>query len=131
MVGERSGECTLYISDKLNVDHRAYKAHGDSRRAVPIEMVALDDYFKDGQRVDLIGALAADVGAWRREFLVASRTLTSQVRFGIAYSQGCYGSGSILDEHDRYNSGRFGRGQGQVANAADSITCDFLTVERL
>jgi FkbM family methyltransferase len=53
-VGERSGECTLYISDKLNVDHRAYKADGDSRRAVPTQMVALDDYFKSGQRVDLI-----------------------------------------------------------------------------
>jgi FkbM family methyltransferase len=53
-VGERSGECKLYVSDKLNVDHRAYKADGDSRRAVPTEMVALDDYFKSGQRVDLI-----------------------------------------------------------------------------
>jgi FkbM family methyltransferase len=53
-VGQRSGECKLYISDKLNVDHRAYKADGDSRRAVSIEMVALDDYFKPGQRVDLI-----------------------------------------------------------------------------
>jgi FkbM family methyltransferase len=54
VVGEKSGECKLYISDKLNVDHRAYKAEGDSRRAVPTEMVALDDYFKPGQRVDLI-----------------------------------------------------------------------------
>jgi FkbM family methyltransferase len=53
-VGERSGKCKLYISDKLNVDHRAYKANGDSRRAVPIQMVALDDYFKPEQRVDLI-----------------------------------------------------------------------------
>jgi FkbM family methyltransferase len=53
-VGERSGQCKLYISDKLNVDHRAYKAGGDSRRAGPIEMVALNDYFKPGQRVDLI-----------------------------------------------------------------------------
>jgi len=53
-VGERSGESKLYVSDKLNVDHRAYKADGDSRRAVPTEMVALDDYFKSGQRVDLI-----------------------------------------------------------------------------
>src|SRR4030095_12734237 len=49
-----SGECKLYVSDKLNVDHRAYKADGDSRRAIPTEMVALDDYFKPGQRVDLI-----------------------------------------------------------------------------
>src|SRR5438093_12581241 len=53
-VGERSGECKLYVSDKLNVDHRAYKADADSRRAVPADMVALDDYFKPGQRVDLI-----------------------------------------------------------------------------
>ena len=53
-VGERSGQTKLYVSDKLNIDHRAYKADGDSRRAVPSEMVALDDYFKDGQRVDLI-----------------------------------------------------------------------------
>src|SRR5213594_2462203 len=53
VVGERSGECKLYVSDKLNVDHRAYKADADSRRAVPADMVALDDYFKPGQRVDL------------------------------------------------------------------------------
>jgi FkbM family methyltransferase len=53
-VGERSGPCELYVSDKLNVDHRAYKADGDSRRAIPIQMVALDDYFQPGQRVDLI-----------------------------------------------------------------------------
>jgi FkbM family methyltransferase len=53
-VGERSGECKLYISDKLNVDHRAYETNGDSRRALSTEMVALDDYFKPGQQVDLI-----------------------------------------------------------------------------
>jgi len=53
-VGERTGECKLYVSDKLNVDHRAYQADDDSRRAVPTEMVALEDYFKPGQRVDLI-----------------------------------------------------------------------------
>jgi FkbM family methyltransferase len=54
VVGERSGECKLYVSDKLNVDHRAYKTDGDSRRAVSIEMIALDDYFKPDQRVHLI-----------------------------------------------------------------------------
>jgi FkbM family methyltransferase len=53
-VGERSGETKLYISDKLNVDHRTYEADGNSRRAVSTEMVALDDYFKPGERVDLI-----------------------------------------------------------------------------
>ena len=53
-VGEHSGNSELYLSDKLNVDHRAYMADGDSRHTVPIEMVALDDYFKPGERVDLI-----------------------------------------------------------------------------
>jgi len=53
-VGESSRRTTLYVSDKLNVDHRAYLTEGDSRHTVPIEMTALDDYFKPGERVDLI-----------------------------------------------------------------------------
>ena len=53
-VGERSGKSTLYLSDKLNVDHRTYMTEGDSRSGVPIDIVTLDDYFKPGQRVDLI-----------------------------------------------------------------------------
>jgi FkbM family methyltransferase len=53
-VGEHSGKSELYISDKLNVDHRTYPAEPSSRRTIPIEMVALDDYFKAGERVDLI-----------------------------------------------------------------------------
>ena len=53
-VGESSGRSTLYMSDKLNVDHRAYLPEGDSRHSLPIEMIALDDYFKPGERVDLI-----------------------------------------------------------------------------
>jgi FkbM family methyltransferase len=53
-VGERSGKTKLYISDKLNVDHRTYNADEDSRHTVPTEMIALDDYFKPGERVDLI-----------------------------------------------------------------------------
>jgi FkbM family methyltransferase len=53
-VGEHSGRSKLYVSDKLNVDHRIYPTEGDSRRSVPVEMVALDDYFKPGERVDLI-----------------------------------------------------------------------------
>jgi FkbM family methyltransferase len=53
-VGESSRRTTLYVSDKLNVDHRAYLPEGDSRHTVPIEMTALDDYFKPGERVDLI-----------------------------------------------------------------------------
>ncbi len=54
LVGETSGEGELYVSDKLNVDHRAYPADGHSRRTVQTRMVALDDYFKPGQHLDLI-----------------------------------------------------------------------------
>jgi FkbM family methyltransferase len=53
-VGERSGKSELYLSDTLNVDHRTYLTDNSARRVVQIEMVALDDYFKPGQRVDLI-----------------------------------------------------------------------------
>ena len=53
-VGECSGRSRLYLSDKLNVDHRTYATEGDSRRAVQIDIVALDDFFEPGQRVDLI-----------------------------------------------------------------------------
>jgi FkbM family methyltransferase len=53
-LGERSGDSELYLSDTLNIDHRTYAASGNARRAVPIQMVALDDYFKPGHRVDLI-----------------------------------------------------------------------------
>jgi FkbM family methyltransferase len=54
-LGERSGKSNLYVSHELNVDHRTYATQGDSRRIVPIDIIALDDYFfKSGQRVDLI-----------------------------------------------------------------------------
>ena len=53
-MGECSRRSKLYLSDKLNVDHRTYATEGDPRRDVPIDIIALDDYFKRGQRVDLI-----------------------------------------------------------------------------
>ena len=53
-VGEFSGRTELYLSHRLNVDHRTYMADGDSRHTVPIDMLALDDYFKPDQRVDLL-----------------------------------------------------------------------------
>ena len=53
-VSDETGESTLYISDNLNVDHRAYPTTGDSRRTVTIRATTLDDYFKPGERVDLI-----------------------------------------------------------------------------
>jgi FkbM family methyltransferase len=53
-LGEHSGETMLYISDELNVDHRAYAIEGNARRALQVGMVALDNYFKPGERVDLL-----------------------------------------------------------------------------
>ena len=53
-VGERSGKSELYLSDRLNVDHRTYLTDNPSRQVIQVEMVALDEYFKPGQRVDLI-----------------------------------------------------------------------------
>jgi FkbM family methyltransferase len=73
-VGECSGRSKLYLSQKLNVDHRAYPPHGDSRPNVPIDAVALDDYFKLGQRVDLI---KMDIQGYElRALRGASRVLT-------------------------------------------------------
>jgi len=53
-VGECSERSKLYVSDELNVDHRVYLSEGDSRRAIDIDIIALDDYFQPGERVDLI-----------------------------------------------------------------------------
>jgi len=52
-LSDRTGVSVLYVSDRLNVDHRTYPSDGDMRRAVPIRCTALDDYFKSGERVDL------------------------------------------------------------------------------
>jgi len=53
-VGERSGRSQLYLSNKLNVDHRSYQPEGGLREAVPVDVIALDDYFRPADRVDLI-----------------------------------------------------------------------------
>ena len=53
-VGERSGKSELYLSDALNVDHRTYSTQNSARRVMQIDMIALDDYFKPGQRVDFV-----------------------------------------------------------------------------
>jgi FkbM family methyltransferase len=53
-VGNKTGNATLYVSENLNVDHRAYPTAGDARRTLSIRSIRLDDYFKPGDRVDLI-----------------------------------------------------------------------------
>ncbi len=53
-VSDKTGKSLLYVSDDLNVDHRAYPTDGESRRTITIQSTSLDDYFKPGERVDLI-----------------------------------------------------------------------------
>jgi FkbM family methyltransferase len=53
-VSNKTGNATLYVSDNLNVDHRAYPTTGEARRTLSIQSLRLDDYFKSGDRVDLI-----------------------------------------------------------------------------
>lgn len=53
-VSDKTGESLLYVSDNLNVDHRAFPTEGESRRTISIRSTRLDDYFKPGERVDLI-----------------------------------------------------------------------------
>jgi FkbM family methyltransferase len=52
-VGNRSGSTLLYMSEAMNVDHHTYDA-GDGRKGIEVPIVSLDDYFKQGERVDLV-----------------------------------------------------------------------------
>lgn len=53
-VSDHSGESLLYVSDELNVDHRAYPSADENRRTIAIQTVALDDYVSEKARVDLL-----------------------------------------------------------------------------
>ncbi len=53
-ISNKTGESVLYVSDDLNVDHRAYPTEGEMRPTLSIRSMTLDDYFKPGERVDLI-----------------------------------------------------------------------------
>jgi FkbM family methyltransferase len=53
-LSDRTGDSLLYISEELNVDHRAYPTDGETRRTLSIRSTTLDDYFKSGDRVDFI-----------------------------------------------------------------------------
>ena len=52
-VGATSGQGILYLCDAHHGDHRIFQGQGH-RRKIPIEIVALDDFFLPGQRIDLI-----------------------------------------------------------------------------
>jgi FkbM family methyltransferase len=53
-VSDETAHSLLYISEELNVDHRLYPSEGEARRALCVESIRLDDYFKPGVRVDMI-----------------------------------------------------------------------------
>jgi len=53
-LSDKTGDSLLYLCQQLNVDHRAYPTEGETRRSVSIRSITLDDYFKPGERVDLI-----------------------------------------------------------------------------
>lgn len=55
-LSDKSENKLLYISEDLNVDHRAYPTEGESRQTISIRATALDDYFEPGARVDLLKA---------------------------------------------------------------------------
>ena len=76
-VGERSGETTLYASDELNVDHRAYVTEGNARRALQVRMVALDDYFEASERVDL---LKLDIQGYELHALQGAKRILNENR---------------------------------------------------
>jgi FkbM family methyltransferase len=76
-VGERSGETMLYVSDKLNVDHRAYVTEGNARSVLQVGMVALDDYFKPGEPVDL---LKFDVQGYELHALQGAKRIVNENR---------------------------------------------------
>lgn len=74
-VSNETGESILYVSDELNVDHRAYPAEGDMRRTIAIRSTALDDYFKPGERVDLI---KMDIQGYELHALLGARRVLEE-----------------------------------------------------
>ena len=47
-LSDETKESLLYISEDLNVDHRAYPTEGELRETISINTIRLDDYFKAG-----------------------------------------------------------------------------------
>jgi FkbM family methyltransferase len=52
-VGKNSGKINLFLADSLNVDHLTYD-NGEKRQKKLIKVVALDDYFKQKQTIDVL-----------------------------------------------------------------------------
>lgn len=73
-IGDLTGEAALYISEDLNVDHRAYDS-GDGRRKIVVPVIRLDDYFTPGQRIDL---MKIDVQGYEYNVLNGARRILKE-----------------------------------------------------
>lgn len=75
-VGARNGTVKLYVSDELNVDHRTFDS-ADGRSSIDVPMIALDEYFSPGQRVDFI---KIDVQGYELSVLQGARRVLEENR---------------------------------------------------
>ncbi|MBB3561197.1 FkbM family methyltransferase [Rhizobium sp. BK512] len=73
-VGERTGSVKLYTSDEMNVDHRTFDS-GDGRKSIDVPLVALDDYFPSGQRIDFI---KIDVQGYEMNVLLGAKRILTE-----------------------------------------------------
>jgi FkbM family methyltransferase len=88
-VSDRTGESILYVSDKLNVDHRTYPTENEPRTRVIVHSIRLDDYFRPGERVDL---LKMDIQGFElHAFKGATRVLTDNPTIKLLFEFWPYG----------------------------------------
>jgi len=53
IVGSHTGKSFLYLSDKINVDHRAFPSKTNNRR-IETECVQIDDYLNENDSIDFV-----------------------------------------------------------------------------
>jgi len=69
-VGDTTGRITLYLSDKLNVDHRTYETD-EERQSIDVPSYRLDDYLKN-EKVDFI---KMDIQGFEHKALLGMRNI--------------------------------------------------------
>jgi len=69
-VGDTTGKITLYLSDKLNVDHHTYETD-EERHGIDVPSYRLDDYLKN-EKVDFI---KMDIQGFEHKALLGMRNI--------------------------------------------------------